>query len=368
MEYSIPLLNLKKQYQNLKNDIDSAIFNVINTTSFIKGEDVKKFEEAFAQYLNASHCIGVANGTDALILTMKALGIGPGDEVITVPNTFIATVEAIIAVGATPVLVDIDYTTYTMDPDTIQDAITEKTAAIIPVHLYGMPCDMEPIMRIAKENDLYLLCDGAQAHGALYNGESLVRFCDAITYSFYPGKNLGAYGDAGAIVTNHNELAAKLRLIADHGRTDKYSHSIYGINSRLDTIQAAVLNAKLPHLDKWNSRRREIANIYNQGLKDIPGLISPGTPSYATPVWHVYVIRTQKRNQLQEFLKENGIQTGIHYPIPIPDQAAAVDLIIKCDHDLLSNTAQELLSLPMCPEMTDDMVKTVVDKIQMFYS
>lgn len=365
---NIPFLNLKKQYQSIKDDIDLAIQNVLDTASFIKGPDVRAFEEVFAKYLDASHCIGVANGTDALILTMKALEIGPGDEVITVPNTFIATVEAIIAVGATPVLVDIDYTSYTMDPEKIADSITEKTAAIIPVHLYGMPCNMDPIVRTAQKNNLYVICDGAQAHGARYKGESLVKYCDAITYSFYPGKNLGAYGDAGAIVTNDDQLAEKVRLLGDHGRFDKYSHNIYGLNSRLDTIQAAVLKVKLPNLDNWNARRSEIASIYNQGLKEIPGVICPAVPSYATPVWHVYVVRVQNRDELQGYLKDCGIQTGIHYPIPVPDQAAAIDLIIKCNRQLLSGTAQELLSLPMCPEMTDEMVEIVIDKIRTFYN
>lgn len=365
---NIPFLNLKNQYLSIKDDIDSAIQNVLDRASFIKGPDVKVFEEAFAKYLDASHCIGVANGTDALIISMKALGIGPGDEVITVPNTFIATVEAIVARGAIPVLVDIDYTSYTMDPKKITDAITEKTAAIIPVHLYGMPCDMDPILKVAQKNDLYVICDGAQAHGARYHGESLVKYCHAITYSFYPGKNLGAYGDAGAIVTNNDQLAEKVRLLADHGRAEKYSHNIYGLNSRLDTIQAAVLNVKLPNLDNWNARRSQIANMYNQGLKEIPEVICPTVPAYATPVWHVYVIRVQNRDGLQGYLKDCGIQTGIHYPIPIPDQPAAIDFIANCNRQLLSGMAQELLSLPICPEMTKEMVKTVIDKIRTFYN
>jgi len=363
----VPFLDLKKQYNHLKVDIDLAIKEVLNTTSFIKGPAVGRFERAFANYLNVQHCVGVGNGTDALILCLKAIGVKPGQEVITVPNTFIATIEAIAAVGAIPVLADIDYRTYTIDPLSVERAVTAKTVAIIPVHLYGMPCDMDPIVDIAKHNGLRIICDGAQAHGAKYKGKSLAYYCDAITYSFYPGKNLGAYGDAGAVVTNNDEIANRVRNLADHGREEKYLHKEYGLNSRLDTIQAAILCAKLPHLDTWNQRRVQIADKYNEGLKDLARLVCPYVPDYAAPVWHLYVIKVEERDGLQEYLKNCGIQTGIHYPVAIPEQPAAQNVVVKCNQSMISKMSSELLSLPICPEMTDDMVYYVVESVKRFY-
>ncbi|MEA4924845.1 MAG: DegT/DnrJ/EryC1/StrS family aminotransferase [Syntrophomonadaceae bacterium] len=364
----IPFLDLQKQYQSIKPEIDDAIQNIIETAHFIKGKAVHDFEQSFADYVGAQYCIGVGNGTDALILALKAMGIGRGDEVITVPNTFIATVEAIVAAGADPVLLDINYETYTMDPGVLAQAITGKTKAIIPVHLYGMPCDMDAIMNIAAQYKLKVICDGAQAHGARYKQFPMGMYGDVTTYSFYPGKNLGAFGDGGAVVTNDEELANRIRMLADHGRLDKYLHHYCGYNSRLDAIQAAVLSVKLKYLEKWNNRRKEIAAIYNRELASIDDVSLITVPAYAEPAWHIYLIRTSRRDELQEYLSNRGIQTGIHYPVPITHQPAGQSIRAICNYDQLETMSRQILSLPMCPEMSDDMVNYVIENIKGFFS
>lgn len=364
----IPFLDLIKQYHSIQTEIDQAVQNVLNEASFIKGRQVREFEEQFADYCGIGYCIGMGNGTDALVIALRALNIGRGDEVITVANTFIATVEAIATVGATPVLIDIDYETYTMNPESINDAITEKTAAIIPVHLYGMPCDIDKIMAIAKEKNLPVIFDAAQAHGAKYKGKAASIYGTITTFSFYPGKNLGAYGDGGALVTDNQELASKIRMLADHGRTEKYLHQYYGYNSRLDSLQAAILSVKLKYLEHWNNRRKEITTLYEKGLKHNKQVFTPSIPDYADPVWHLYVIQAEKRDELKEYLKNQGIATGIHYPVSIPFQPAAHDAIVKCDKTKLQSMCDHILSLPMCPEMTDKMVLYVVDCINNYYS
>lgn len=366
-EVKVPFLDLKKQYQSIKPEIDEAIQRILETTSFIKGKPVFDFEQAFAQYVGVKHCIGVANGTDALIIALKALGIGSGHEVVTVPNTFIATVEAIVAVGATPILADIEYDTYTINPEAIEKAISEKTKAIIPVHLYGTPCNMDVIMDVAAQYKLKVICDGAQAHGAKYKQAPVGMYGDVTTYSFYPGKNLGAYGDGGAIVTSDEELERIMRMFADHGRLDKYLHHFYGCNSRLDAIQAAILSVKLKHLEKWNNRRKKIANSYTQQLASIKDIILPVVPEYADPAWHLYVIQTSRRDELKDFLTAKGIQTGIHYPVPITHQPAGQKTKAICDYDKLQNMAKGILSLPICPEMSDDMIKYVIETIKAFF-
>mgnify|MGYP000874273985 CR=1 FL=1 len=366
-DIKIPFLDLEKQYQSIKPEIDGAIQKILDTASFVKGKTVLDFEQAFAEYVGAKYCIGVGNGTDALTIALRAVGIGMGDEVITVPNTFIATIEAIASVGATPVLVDINFDNYTINPDDIVEAITERTKAIMPVHLYGMPCDMEPIINIAEKYKLKIICDGAQAHGARYNGSPLGMYGEATTYSFYPGKNLGAYGDGGAIVTNNKDLACTSRMLADHGRVDKYVHQFYGYNSRLDAIQAAILNVKLKYLDNWNQRRKEIAKIYSKELSGIKYINCPIVPDYADPIWHLYVIQAFNRDELQAHLKSHNIQTGIHYPVPVSEQPAAHGVRVMCNRTKINDMAQKLLSLPMCPEMTDEMVYYVTNRIKQFY-
>ncbi len=368
LQIKVPFLDLHKQYKSIKPEIDYAIQNILDTASFIKGKAVIDFETSYANYVGARHCIGVGNGTDALIIALMAMNIGPGDEVITVPNTFIATVEAIVAVGAKPILIDIDYSTYTMDPQVLEKAITDKTKAIIPVHLYGMPCDMDAIMNIASQYELKVIYDGAQAHGSRYKQLPIGMFGDATTYSFYPGKNLGAFGDGGAVVTNSDELAEKIRMLADHGRLDKYVHRVCGLNSRLDALQAVVLSVKLKYLEEWNTRRKEVASIYNRELAEINDITTITVPKYAESAWHLYVIQARERDKLQEFLSNNGIQTGIHYPVPITHQPAGHTFQAICNYDKLEAMAGQIISLPICPEMSDEMIYYVTDSIKEFFT
>lgn len=364
---SVPFLNLKKQYLSIRSEIDQAIHDVLETCNYVKGKDVAAFAKGFSEYLGAGYCIGVGNGTDALEIALKALNVGPGDEVITVPNTFIATVEAIIAVGAVPVLVDIDYDTYTLDPVHLEAAINDKTAAIIPVHLYGMPCDMDAINEIAVKKGIPIVCDAAQAHGTRYRGKHVSCYGSISTYSFYPGKNLGACGDAGAVVTDDPGLATRIRMLADHGRQDKYLHQVIGSNSRLDSLQAAILNIKLQYLETWNDRRKEIVKLYNQGLADIDNVTLPLVPEYAEPCWHQYVIRADTRDELKNYLSKRGVETGIHYPVPIPEQPALKNAVVRCDRARLVTMCNQILSLPVCPEMDDSMAHYVVDSIHDYF-
>jgi len=362
----IPFVDLKGQYNSIKDEIDETIQNVFNNTSFIMGEELKNFEVEFARFCDVKYAIGVANGSDALILALRACGIGEGDEAITVPHTFIATTEAISNVGGKVVFVDIDPKTYTIDVSKIEEKITEKTKAIIPVHLYGQPADMDPIMELAKKYNLRIIEDAAQAHGAEYKDKKVGSIGDVGCFSFYPGKNLGAYGDAGMVVTNNEEIAEKIKLLRNHGRiTKKYEHEIEGYSSRLDNLQAAILRVKLRHLTKWNESRRRNAKKYNELLNNIDGIVTPYEADYAKHVYHLYVIRTENRDRLREELKSEGVATGIHYPIPLHLQPAYKYLGHKRgDFPITEKASQEILSLPMFAELSGNQIGEIVQLIR----
>ncbi len=363
----IPFVDLQSQYQALKPEIDDAVLAVMKRGDFVLGGAVAEFERAFADYCGVRHVIGVDSGYSALELIVRAYGIGPGDEVITVANTFIATTLAISNAGATPVLVDIDPETYNIDPTKIEAAITPRTRAIMPVHLYGQPVDMDPILAIARRRGLYVFEDAAQAAGARYKGRMIGGLADAAGFSFYPGKNLGAYGDGGAVATNSDEIAEKVRLLRNIGQKVKYYHEVKGFNHRLDTMQAAVLKVKLPHLDDWNASRRRAAATYSDLLRDLP-MVTPLTPPYAEHIFHLYVVRVHNREALMEHLKSKGIASGLHYPIPIHVQPAYTELGYKAgDFPITEAYAETILSLPMYPELDDDKVAYVVDAIRDFF-
>ncbi len=363
----IQLVDLGAQYETIKQDIDAAIQNVISETAFIGGHYIKAFEEAFARFCSARHCIGVGNGTDALFIALKTLGIGAGDEVITVANSFIATSEAITQTGARVVFVDIDPKTYNIDTDKIETKITARTKAIVPVHLYGQPADMDPILALAKKHDLKIVEDAAQAHGAVYKGRTIGSIGDMACFSFYPGKNLGAYGDGGAIVTSDDALARKARMFANHGRVDKYDHEMEGVNSRLDGLQAAILGVKLKHLDAWSAARRRNAYLYNDYLSGT-GLVTPTEITGVQAVYHLYVVRTKKelRQKLQDHLKSKGIATGIHYPIALPNLKAYAYLKhAESDFPEATKASQEIVSLPMYPELTEEQIQFIAQEINL---
>jgi len=362
---NIPLVDLKAQYDSIKQDIDAAIAAVITQTAFVGGSYVKEFEEAFALYCGVERCVGVANGTDALFIALKALGVGAGDEVITVANSFIATSEAIRMAGAQVVFVDIDPKTYNMDVDRIEEKITPKTKAIIPVHLYGQPADMDPILALAKKHGLRVIGDAAQAHGATYKGRPISQLADITCFSFYPGKNLGAYGDAGALVTNNAEWANAARMVANHGRTKKYDHDIEGVNSRLDGLQAAILSVKLRHLDQWTENRRRNAYRYNAALKKA-GVVTPVELEDVRAVYHLYVVRVPagRRDEFQESLKVAGIHTGIHYPIALPFLNAYAHLgHSEMDFPHALRASMEIVSLPMFSELSAEQVDYVATRV-----
>jgi dTDP-4-amino-4,6-dideoxygalactose transaminase len=362
---AIPFVDLKAQYQSIKADVDSAIAAVISETAFVGGPYVKAFEEAFARYCGVANCVGVANGTDALFIALRALGIGAGDEVITVANSFVATSEAIRMAGAQVVFVDSDPVTMNIDVNGIEAKITPRTKAIIPVHLYGQPADMAPLRAVANAHGLRVIGDAAQAHGALYRGQPISQLADITCFSFYPGKNLGAYGDAGALVTDNAEWAATARMFANHGRTKKYDHDFEGVNSRLDGLQAAILSVKLRHLDQWSEARRRNARLYNEALAG-SGVVTPKEIPDARAVYHLYVVRVPngRRDALQEHLASNGVNTGIHYPIALPYLNAYKYLGHTADDFPEALRASgEILSLPMFPELTGDQVRHVADAV-----
>jgi dTDP-4-amino-4,6-dideoxygalactose transaminase len=363
----VPFLNLKVQYESIKDEIDTAIGQVIEKTAFAGGPFVRKFEEEFADYCGCKHAVGVNSGTSAIWLALIGLGIGKGDEVITVPNTFIATAEAISMSGATPVFVDINEKTYNMDPGLLEKAITPRTKAVIPVHLYGQMADMDPIMEVARKHGLFVIEDAAQAHGAEYKGRRAGTIGDAGCFSFYPGKNLGAYGEAGAVVTNNLELIEKINMIKDHGQSKKYYHSMIGWNDRMDGIQGAVLSVKLKYLDKWNDARRNNAKLYTELLADLPDIVTPYVADYAKHVFHIYAIRVQNCKGLMSTLAEKEIQFGIHYPVPIHLQDAYAFLGLgKGDFPVAENCVKGLLSLPMFPELAKEQIEYVVNEIKRF--
>ena len=365
---SIPFVDLKAQYHSIKEEIDAAIAGVLNETAFIGGARVKSFEAAFAQYCGVDHCVGVANGTDALFIALKTLGVGPGDEVITVANTFVATSEAIKMAGAQVVFVDCNPETYNIDVSQIEAKITPRTKAIIPVHLYGQPADMDPIIALARKHNLRVVGDAAQAHGALYKGQPIATLADITCFSFYPGKNLGAYGDAGALVTKNTEWANAARMFANHGRVKKYDHDLEGVNSRLDGLQAAILSVKLRHIEQWTESRRRNAYAYNAALKGI-GVGTPEELEGVRGVYHLYIVRVpaERREQFQESLKAAGIDTGIHYPIALPYLNAYRHLgHSESDFPNALKASSEIVSLPMFPELTEEQIAYVAGRIKEF--
>ena len=365
MEIEVPFLDLKAQHAPLRDQFDRAIAKVIDSGAFAGGPFVTKFEDEFAAFCGCEHAIGLGNGTEALWLTLLALGVGPGDEVITVPTTFMATAEAISYCGARPVFVDIDERTYTMDPAEIQAAITDKTKAIIPVHLFGQPADMDPILEIARAHNLFVIEDAAQAHGAEYKNRKAGTLGDAGCFSFYPSKNLGAFGEAGAVVTNNFKLQEKIRMLRDHGQVRKYYHAMIGWNCRMDGIQAAVLSVKLQHLKRGNDLRRAHAVKYDEALAKIENLVIPIEATYAKHVYHVYAIRVKERVKLMQSLADRGIGCGVHYPLPIHLQEAYRDLSYKRGaFPIAERTAEEFVSLPMFPELTEAQIERVVDAVK----
>ncbi len=365
---NVPFVDLKSQYESIKEEIDEAIRGVIANTSFIGGPCVKSFEEDFAKFCGVRHCIGVGNGTDALFIALKTMGIGEGDEVITAANSFIATSEAITMTGARVVFVDIDPKSYNIDTELIEEKISAKTRAIIPVHLYGQPANMDPIVEIARRHDLKVVEDAAQAHGALYKGRKVGSIGNVACFSFYPGKNLGAYGDAGAIVTDDDELAVNARMFANHGRMDKFGHKVEGVNSRLDGMQAAILRVKLRHLPGWSEERRRNAYRYNEYLKG-SGIVTPVEIDDVEAVYHLYVIRLGNcsREAIQEHLRSEGIASGMHYPIALPNLKAYAYLGHgEDDFPEATRASKEILSLPMYPELTEDQIKFIAERVISF--
>ena len=363
---SIPFVSFLPMEKELNNEIRSAFDRVFTSSWYIEGKEDEAFEKAFAEYCGTDYCVGCGNGLDALMLSLKALGVGEGDEVIVPSNTYIATALAVTYVGAVPVFVEPDICTFLIDPMLIEEKITEKTKAIMPVHLYGQACDMGAIVSIARRHDLYVVEDCAQAHGATYKGRKVGSFGDAAGFSFYPGKNLGALGDAGAAVTNNKELADKIRALGNYGSDYKYHHIYKGNNSRLDEIQAAFLSAKLPHLDNMNEERRRIADMYTAGIKN-PKVITPTVRSECVPVWHIYGVRCAERDALEKHLNDKGIGTNKHYPIPMHLQECYSDLNIhKGALPIAEEISSTELSLPMYYGMTDEQVQYVIAAVNEF--
>jgi dTDP-4-amino-4,6-dideoxygalactose transaminase/UDP-3-O-[3-hydroxymyristoyl] glucosamine N-acyltransferase len=365
---AIPLVDLSAQHQQHKQEIRLSIDRVILNGQFVNGREVAEFEKQFAAFCGAKHAVGVNSGTDGLFLALTALGIGAGDEVITSPHSFIATASAILRTGARPIFVDIDEGSYTIDPNAIEPAISKRTRAIVPVHLYGHPADMPAILAIAAKHDLRVVEDAAQAHGAQIQERNVGQWGDAACFSFFPGKNLGAYGDAGAIVTDDADLATRLGALRNHGRFTKYSSEFVGINSRLDTLQAAILMAKLRHLAKWNDARRKAARYYLDELRNLP-LDLPTVGCSCVHVFHLFVVRSVHRDQLSRYLSDKGVTTGIHYPLPLHLQPALSFLGHRAgDFPVAERSAKEVLSLPMYPELTPEKLAYVARTVREFHA
>jgi dTDP-4-amino-4,6-dideoxygalactose transaminase len=362
----VPLVDLKAQYESIRREIDPAVLRVLGSGSFVQGGEVRLFEQEFAAYSGARHTVAVNSGTSALHLALLAAGVGPGHEVITVAHTFVATVAAILYAGATPVLVDIDPETFTIDVERIEAAITPRTRAIVPVHLYGHPADMDPIMEIARRHGLTVIEDAAQAHGATYKDRPVGGIGDLTCFSFYPSKNLGAYGEGGGVTTNRDDYDRELRMLRDWGSEHKYHHELRGFNYRLDEIQATILRVKLRHLDRWNQARRDHAAAYTSALVGT-GLVVPRAMPWARHVFYVYAVRSAVRGELQRWLKARGVDTGIHYPIPVHMQQAYSDLGYRkgnFPHSELA--AEQVLSLPLYPELLPAQRQRTVTAIQEF--
>jgi dTDP-4-amino-4,6-dideoxygalactose transaminase len=357
----VPFVDLAAQYRTISAEINEAVSRVIRDTDFILGREVSLFEEEFASFCEAKWAIGVDSGTSALELALRAYEIGPGDEVITAANSFIASALAISHAGATPVLVDVDPETYTIDVAAIEKAITPRTKGVIPVHLYGHPADMDPLVELAQRHGLVIIEDACQAHGARYKGKRTGSLGHAAAFSFYPGKNLGAYGDGGMVVTSDQAVAKRLEMLRNYGQKEKYQHMFRGYNRRLDTLQAAVLRVKLKHLDEWNDARRQHAKSYRRLLEQ-NGIVTPYAVAHAESVWHLYVIRSGQRDALKEHLAGRGIGVGIHYPIPIHLQPAYRDLGYRQgDFPVTEEYAHQILSLPMYAELTAEVIGRIAE-------
>ncbi len=361
MVIMIPFINLKAEYRSIGKELDPKIHSILENGFFVLGDEVRNFEKEFSDYMDNKYAVGVNSGSDALFLAIRSLGIGSGDEVITVSHTYISSVDAIIRNDAKPVFVDIDKNTYCMDSSHIEEKITENTRAILPVHLYGHPADMDSIGEIAEKHDLFIIEDACQAHAAEYNGVKVGNFGDLGCFSFYPTKNLGAYGDGGMVVTDDSELAELLRQFRNYGQTQKYYHDFQGFNSRLDELQASVLRVKLKHLDYWNNKRRKIAKIYDDHLNDLD-LVLPVEMEDSKHVFHLYVIRCKNRDRLKEELLKKGVQTKIHYPIPVHNQKAYENFDVKLP--VTEKVCNEILSLPMNPFLDDDEVIYICEMME----
>lgn len=359
---NVPFVDLKSQYHSIKQEIDGAIQNIMENTSFIGGPIVKEFEQSFSDYLGVQHCVSCANGTDAIEIALQALGIGKGDEVIVPAMSWISTAEAVNTVGATPVFVDVLPQKFTIDPNKIRNKITEKTKGIIPVHLYGKSAEMSEIMNIAKEFNLKVIEDCAQAHGAEFGGRKISTFGDIATFSFYPGKNLGAYGDAGSIVTNNSNLAEKCRMIANHGQLSKHNHQMTGRNSRLDTLQAAILKVKLKHIDGWTTQRIEKAKYYNKCLSDMN--ITLPIMDDSKHVFHLYVINIERRDEIKVELKKRGVATQVHYPTALPLLPPYVSKEDTTEYPIATALAKNGLSLPLFPELEKAEIEYVTEQLK----
>jgi dTDP-4-amino-4,6-dideoxygalactose transaminase len=365
----VPYLDLKAQYESIRGEIGDAIQQVLDRTAFAGGPFVAQFEKEFAAFCGTRFSAGVGSGTDALWMALLGLGIGPGDEVVTVPDTFIATAEAISWCGAKPVFVDVDPFTYNMDPSKLEAAVTEKTKAIIPVHLFGQMADMDPIMEIARKRKLFVIEDASQAHGAEYKGRKAGSIGDAGCFSFYPGKNLGAYGEAGAVVTGNEELDRKMRMLRDHGQAKKYHHTLVGWNARMDGIQGAILSVKLRHLGAWTENRRRNAKIYDELLKGATGVVTPAEARYGKHVYHIYAIRVADRDRLIASLAEKDIHCGIHYPIPLHLLDAYRSLGYREGaFPVAEKAASEFVSLPMYAELTGEQIARVAAELKAIVS
>ena len=365
----VPFADLKVQYHFLKEDMDKAIHRILDNTAFIGGKEVDDFQKNFENLYGVHNCIPAANGTDSLFIIMKMLGIGSGDEVITPSNSWISSSETITQTGAKPVFADIEEDYFTIDPKHIEKLITDKTKAIMPVHLYGQMSDMDAIMKIAKKHNLFVIEDCAQSHFSEFKGKRAGLFGNAGSFSFYPGKNLGAYGDAGAIITNDDDLAEKCKMYARHGALKKHEHNIEGINSRLDGLQAAVLNVKLPHIINWTEQRIQNAKLYDKYLSGIDEITIPKVREESKHSFHLYVIRAERRDELADFLKEQGVQNALHYPRILPNLPAYNYLNQKPkDFPIADAYEKQILSIPMYPELTEEMIQYVVQQIKILYA
>ena len=363
----IPFVDLNKQYNSIKQDIDGAIESVIKDSAFIQGKYVEKFESEFASYCNANHCVGVGNGTDAIEIAIEALNMPSGSEIIVPANSFIASSEAVTRQGHRVVFADADKDSYVLSIEDVKKRITSSTKAIMAVHLYGHPCDMDALFALAEEHSLYIIEDCAQAHGAEYKGRRVGGIGHVATFSFYPGKNLGAYGDGGAVTTNDDDIATKSRMIANHGRVAKYDHEFEGRNSRLDGLQAAILSVKLKHLNGWTEKRINVADLYMNLLKDEENIILPVRKDWAKQVYHLFVIRTEKRDELKVYLEEQGVQTGVHYPISLP-KLNAYEYSGQAQEAMFANQSDtKLLSLPIGEHLNENQIISIAVKIKAFF-